>query len=153
MLDRDLANLYGVETKVLNQAVVRNIERFPSDFAFRLDSNESKNLKSQIVTSSWGGRRKLPLAFTEQGVAMLSSVLRSTQAVKVNIEIMRAFVRIRHILESNKELAKIVFELRSFIIKNSNKTDQEIRQIWKAIEKLTEKAGPQRERQIGFCLD
>ena len=93
MLDQDLAGLYGVETKVLNQAVSRNRERFPEDFMFRLTREEFENLKSQIVTSSWGGRRYPPYAFTEHGILMLSGVLRSEQAVQVNIAIMRAFVR------------------------------------------------------------
>ena len=92
MLDFHLAALYDVETRVLNQAVQRNIERFPEDFMFQLSDNEIKNLKSQIVISSWGGRRRAPYAFTEQGVAMLSGVLRSEKAIKVNITIMRAFV-------------------------------------------------------------
>ena len=91
MLDSDLANLYAVETKVLNQAVNRNIDRFPEDFMFQLNPEEFANLKSQFVTSSWGGIRTAPYAFTEQGVAMLSSVLRSRRAIQVNIEIMRAF--------------------------------------------------------------
>ena len=95
MLDRDLAKLYGVETKVLNQAVKRNIKRFPEDFMFRLTHQEYEILKSQFVTSSWGGTRKLPFAFTEQGLAMLSGLLNSDIAIKVNIEIMRTFVTIR----------------------------------------------------------
>ena len=138
MMDQDLARLYGVETRTLNQAVKRNNERFPNDFMFQLSSEELQNWISQFVISNSNikmGLRNKPYAFTEQGVAMLSSVLRSPQAVKVNIEIMRAFVRIRHVLESSKELAKVVFELRSFMLKNSNKTDQEIKRIWDAIEK------------------
>ena len=107
LLDSDLAFLYGVETKVLNQAVRRNVARFPSDFMFPLSAEESANLKSQIVTSSaWGGRRKRPHAFTEQGVAMLSSVLRSPRAVAVNIEIVRAFVELRRALETTAGLAR-----------------------------------------------
>jgi len=175
MLDQDLARLYGVETRTLNQAVKRNIERFPEDFMFQLNEQDVESLRSQFVIlekkregsqSEVGvlrsqfaileneGRGKyskyLPYAFTEQGVAMLSSVLRSPQAVKVNIEIMRAFVRIRHVLESNKELAKVVLGLRSFMLKNSNKTDQEIKRIWNAIEKLS---GPPTEtRPMGFNL-
>lgn len=101
MLDRDLAELYGVETKRLNEQVKRNIERFPEDFMFQLTSNEFDNLKSQIATSSWGGVRKLPYAFTEQGVAMLSGVLKSPTAVEVNIRIMRAFVSMRHFMANN----------------------------------------------------
>jgi len=107
ILDQDLAELYGVETRVLVQAVKRNIDRFPADFMFQLNDEEFSDLKSQIVRSSWGGRRTAPYAFTEQGVAMLSSVLRSPQAVQVNIEIMRAFVRLRSMLESNADLARV----------------------------------------------
>ena len=101
MLDRDLAELYGVETRRLNEQVKRNIERFPEDFMFQLTSNEFDNLKSQIAISSWGGVRKLPYAFTEQGVAMLSGVLKSSTAVEANIRIMRAFVSMRHFMVNN----------------------------------------------------
>ena len=109
MLDEDLASLYGVPTKRLNEAVTRNKERFPSDFMFKLTGEEFDNLRSQIATSSvWGGRRYPPRAFTEPGVAMLSSVLRSKQAVQVNIGIMRTFVRLRKILATNEDLARKV---------------------------------------------
>ena len=101
MLDRDLAELYGVETRRLNEQVKRNIERFPEDFMFQLTTNEFDNLKSQFATSSWGGVRKLPYAFTEQGVAMLSGVLKSPTAVEANIRIMRAFVSMRHFMVNN----------------------------------------------------
>ena len=101
MLDRDLAELYGVETRRLNEQVKRNIERFPEDFMFQLPPNEFDNLKSQFATSSWGGVRKLPYAFTEQGVAMLSGVLKSPTAVEANIRIMRAFVSMRHFMVNN----------------------------------------------------
>ena len=101
MLDRDLAELYGVETRRLNEQVKRNIERFPEDFMFQLTQNEFDNLKSQFATSSWGGVRKLPYAFTEQGVAMLSGVLKSPTAVEANIRIMRAFVSMRHFMVNN----------------------------------------------------
>src|ERR1022692_136834 len=101
MLDRDLADLYEVPTGALNQAVRRNVERFPDDFMFRLTEQEAENLKSQSVTSSWGGRRKLPSAFTEHGVAMLSAVLHSDRAIQTSIAIMRAFVRLRQIIEHN----------------------------------------------------
>jgi len=105
MLSIDLADLYEVEPRVLVQAVKRNVERFPADFMFQLSDQEFGNLKSQFVTSSWGGiRRATPYAFTEQGVAMLSGILNSPRAIKVNIEIMRAFVRLRGFLASNKEL-------------------------------------------------
>ena len=115
MLDADLAVLYEVETKALNRAVKRNLERFPADFMFQLTAEEARilrcssgasTLRSQIGTSSWGGRRYRPYAFTEQGVAMLSSVLRSPRAVQVNVEIMRAFVRLRSILASHAQLAR-----------------------------------------------
>jgi len=107
MLSLHLSELYGVEPKVLVQAVKRNIERFPEDFMFKLTNQEVINLKSQIVTSSWGGiRRANPYAFTEQGVAMLSSVLRSKRAVQVNIQIMRAFVKLRQMLSTNAELSR-----------------------------------------------
>lgn len=106
MLDSDLARLYGVETRVLNQAVKRNIERFPEDFMFQLTEKDSQNLKSQNVISSWGGNRKPPYAFTENGVAMLSSVLRSKTAIEVNIRIMRAFTAMRSFLMSNAHMFK-----------------------------------------------
>ena len=105
MLDFDLAELYEVETRVLNQAVKRNARRFPEDFMFQITWEEMKNLKSQFVTSSWGGTRKQPFAFTEQGVAMLSSVLRSEKAIDTNVAIMRAFVALRHYALSFAELA------------------------------------------------
>src|SRR2546423_10548818 len=105
MLDSDLAELYQVLTKALNQAVRRNLDRFPEDFMFQLTPAEFYDLKSQIVTSSWGGmRRALPYAFTEHGIAMLSGVLKSPRAIRVNIEIMRAFVKLRQMLVSNAEL-------------------------------------------------
>src|SRR6266403_1414037 len=117
MLDRDLAALYGVETKNLNKAVRRNLDRFPTDFMFQLTSEEARNLRFQIGTSSsgYGGRRYLPYAFTEQGVAMLSSVLRSKQAVQVNVAIMRAFVRLREALALHKELARKLNQLEKKI--------------------------------------
>ena len=107
MLSPDPADLYGVPARQLNQAVSRNCERFPPDFMFQLNKQESNNLKSQFVTSSWGGaRRAAPYAFTEQGVAMLSSVLRSERAIQVNIAIMRAFVKLREILALHRDLAR-----------------------------------------------
>lgn len=104
MLDRDLAELYRVETRRLNEQVKRNIERFPEDFMFKLTESEFKNLKSQIATSSWGGLRKLPYVFTEHGVLMLSSVLNSDLAIKVNIQIMRVYIKIRNMLATHKDL-------------------------------------------------
>ncbi len=104
MLDSDLAQLYGVETRRLNEQVKRNIERFPEDFMFQLTIKEFKNLKSQIATTSWGGRRKLPLAFTEHGVLMLTSVLNSNLAIKVNIQIMCVYSKLRSMLSNHQDL-------------------------------------------------
>ena len=106
MLDVDLADLYGVPTKRLNEAVKRNLDRFPTDFMFQLTADEVEHLRSQYATSSHGGRRTLPYAFTEQGVAMLSSVLRSDRAVQVNVEIMRTFVRLRQLMSTHADLAR-----------------------------------------------
>jgi hypothetical protein len=145
MLDSDLAALYNVATKVLLQALRRNPERFPSDFMFQLNKHEVGGLRSQIVTSNKpgrGGRRYAPYAFTEQGVAMLSSVLNSPRAIAVNIEIMRAFVRLRLILASNTELARRLDELEA-------KTDASFRQVFAAIRQLM--APPAiKQRPIGF---
>jgi len=146
MLSADLAKLYGVEVRVLVQAVKRNIERFPEDFMFQLSQEEYENLKSQIVTSSWGGaRRARPYAFTEQGVAMLSSVLRSERAIQVNIAIMRAFVRLRQIFSTHKELAYKLAELERKIEKH----DEEIKAIFEAIRRLM-MAPKKPKRKIGF---
>lgn len=146
MLSQDLAVLYGVAVKVLNQAVKRNAVRFPADFVFQLKAEELANLKSRFVTSSWGGpRRARPYAFTEQGVAMLSSVLKSERAVKVNIAIMRAFVKLRQTLETNRELARKFEELK----KRVGKHDKEIAAIIDAIRQLM--APPEKpKREIGF---
>lgn len=143
MFAQDLALLYGVETRVLMQAVQRNIDRFPSDFLFQLDDQEFSNLKSQFVTSSWGGMRKLPFAFSEQGVAMLSSVLRSPRAVAVNIEIMRAFVRMRTLIENNKVLAKKIGDLEK-------KYDKQFPTVFQAIYDLMDDREKKPKRKIGF---
>jgi len=143
MLDADLAALYGVDTKVVVQAVKRNIGRFPQDFMFQLTQEEFALLRSQIVTSSdWGGRRYPPYAFTEQGVAMLSSVLRSPRAIKVNIEIMRAFIRLRKMLASHAELAQKLDALE-------RKYDAQFRVVFDAIRQLMAPPEPKR-RTIGF---
>ena len=143
LLDADLAPLYGVSVKALNQAVRRNKLRFPDDFMFQLTADEAKNLRSQIVTSSsWGGRRYLPLAFTEQGVAMLSSVLRTEQAALVNVEIMRTFVRLRQLLQQNAELVGKLNALE-------RKYDAQFRVVFDAIRELmTPPVKPR--RGIGF---
>lgn len=144
ILDEDLATLYGVETRVLNQAVKRNPGRFPGDFMFQLTAEEFAHLISQSVTSRWGGRRKLPLAFTEQGVAMLSSVLRSDRAIHVNVEIMRAFVRLRQLLASNQELARKLVALEK-------KYDAQFRVVFDTIRELMTPPDPPKKRPIGFA--
>ncbi len=148
MLDSDLAQLYGVTTKQLVQAVKRNQTRFPQDFMFQLDAGEHGCLRSQIVTSNpgRGGRRYRPYAFTEQGVAMLSSVLNSERAVRVNIAIMRAFVKLREILATNRELARRFAELE----KRVNRQDRHIRDILEAIRQLLAPPTPEPRRKIGF---
>ena len=144
MLDRDLADLYEVETKALNRAVKRNLSRFPADFMFQLSAEEATGLRYQIGTSKKGrgGRRYLPYVFTEQGVAMLSSVLRSDRAVLVNIEIMRAFVRLRQMLASNAELSQRLDELES-------QYDRQFKVVFDAIRKLMTPT-PAGRKQIGF---
>jgi hypothetical protein len=145
ILGQDLAALYGVTVGAITQAVKRNPSRFPKDFVFQLNAQELANLKSQFVISSWGGRRALPYAFTEQGVAMLSSVLKSDRAVKVNIAIMRAFVKLRETLETNRELARKFAELENRV----GKHDDEIAAIIDAIRQLM--APPEKpRREIGF---
>lgn len=146
MLSTDLAELYGVEPRVLVQAVKRNIGRFPSDFMFPLIKQDVINLKSQNVISSsggWGGARTLPYAFTEQGVAMLSSVLNSEQAVRVNIEIMRAFVRLRELLSEHKELARKLNTLEK-------KYDSQFAMVFKAIREMMEPPLKGKKKTIGF---
>ncbi len=147
LLDINLAELYGVETKVLKRAVRRNQERFPDDFMFQLTKQELNNLRSQFGTSSWGGLRYPPYAFTEQGVAMLSGVLRSPKAVTVNIEIMRAFVRLRQLISSNRELASKLDELDRRVSKH----DSAIAEIIEAIRQLMTPPSPKEKRSIGFA--
>jgi phage regulator Rha-like protein len=147
MLSLDLAGLYGVEPRALIQAVKRNIKRFPGDFMFQLSNKEFINLKSQFVISSWGGRRSMPYAFTEQGVAMLSTVLHSERAIQVNIAIMRAFVKLRRILSTHKELAHKLQELE----RKTEKHDTEIKAIFDAIRQLMAPPTPIKpKRRIGF---
>ena len=143
MLDADLATLYQVPVKRLNEQVARNRDRFPEDFMFQLSDAEHANLRSQFATaSSWGGRRSPPYAFTEQGVAMLSSVLHSPRAVRVNIEIMRAFVRLREMLQTNKELARKLDALET-------KYDSQFKVVFQAIRELMTPP-PKPRKQIGF---
>ncbi len=141
MLDSDLATLYGVETGALTRAMKRNRERFPEDFCFQLSKQEIEILRYQTgITSQWGGRRHPPWAFTEQGVAMLSGVLRSKQAVRVNVAIMRTFVRLREVLSTNQELALKVAE-----------HDQQIAALLKHVKALLKPAERSRRRSIGFA--
>jgi hypothetical protein len=142
LLDVDIALLYGVETRVLVQAAKRNRERFPSDFMFQLTAEEIEILRSQSVISSWGGRRYRPYAFTEQGVAMLSSVLRSERAVRVNIEIMRAFVRLRQVMSTQGDLIRRLDELEQ-------RYDAHFKIVFDALRQLMSKPDPARKR-IGF---
>jgi hypothetical protein len=144
MLDSDLAQLYGVTVGRLNETVKRNEDRFPSDFTFQLTKAEFENLKSQIAISSskWGGRRQAPYAFTEQGVTMLSSVLRSKRAIEVNIAIMRTFVRLREMIGSNNALARRLSHLEK-------KYDGQFRVVFEAIRELMAEPTP-KSRRIGF---
>ncbi len=138
IIDNDLAVLYRVPTKVFNQAIRRNMLRFPADFMFQLTSDETEILRSQSVTSSWGGRRYLPFVFTEQGVAMLSSLLKSDRAIQVNIAIMRTFVKLRELLAQRLEELKAKFQ----------RHDGQIREVFDAIRALL--ATQPAKRPIGF---
>lgn len=188
MFDRDLAMLYGVETKKLNQALKRNAERFPSDFAFQLSQKEWDSLRSQIVTldsnngiplrsqfatsnradnslrfqigtlekesSSRRGKysKYLPYVFTEHGVVMLASILRSKHAVQMSIDVTRAFIQMRKMLASSEKFANELRELKSFVLRHSQKSDQEFRKIWKTIEKMMAPIEQKGKRRIGFEL-
>ena len=147
LLDSDLAELYGVETRVLIQSVKRNADRFPSDFMFELSKQEFERLRSQIVTSNArGGRRTPPYVFTEQGVAMLSSVLRSERAVQVNIAIMRAFVELRQFMNSHQELARKLGAMEQ-------KYDEQFRIVFDAIRELMTPPEPNKKRPIGYVWE
>ncbi len=150
MLDRDLAELYGVETRVLNQAVKRNIDRFPEDFMFQLNAEELENWKSQIVISNREkfGLRKAPFVFTEHGVLMLSSVLNSQQAIQVNIQIVRIFTRLRKLLDGHNELKLEIADIK----KKLKNQDKNIELVFNYIDELTEKKAKPRKR-IGFKPD
>ena len=147
MLDRDLATLYGVETRVLNQAVKRNISRFPNDFMFELSKEEFDNLTSQIVTSSWGGTRKLPSAFTEHGVMMLSSILKSDKAIQTNIQIMRTFTKLKQILLDASELKITILQMQ----KKLDNNDKNIELVFSYLDELNEKKENESPRvKIGY---
>jgi hypothetical protein len=145
MLDADLAALYGVQTRRLNEQVRRNRDRFPEDFIFELTAEELANLKSQSATSSWGGRRKLPLAFTEHGAMMAATVLSTQRAVEVSIYVVRAFIQLRDLLAGNKELAQHLKELEQRLQGH----DQAIADILEAIDELMNPPEPPK-RPIGF---
>lgn len=145
MLDSDLARIYGVSTKRLNEQVKRNIRRFPTDFMFRLTRNEAENLRSQIATSSWGGRRYLPLAFTEHGAVMLAAVLNSNVAVVASIQIVRAFNRLRQMALAHKDLAIALGELARKVSGH----EEQFKVVFDALRQLMDP--PQKpRRQIGF---
>lgn len=153
MLDRDLTILYGVETRILIQAVKRNIERFPEEFMFQLGEQEFKNLISQFVTSSWGGTRKPPYAFTEQGVAMLSSVLKSKKAIQVNISIIKAFVKMREMLVDYQELKQKIEDMERKIDKKFTANSYLFEEVFKEVDEVKRLLTPPNEikkDEIGF---
>ena len=149
MLDTDLAEMYGVETKVLKRAVRRNPDRFPNDFMFQLNEKEFKNLIFQIGTSSWGGTRRLPNAFTEQGVAMLSGILNSDRAIEVNIQIMRIFTKVRQMLTDNLSMKLEIEDIK----KKLNNHDKNIELVFSYLDELMEKhENPPPRKQIGYKI-
>jgi hypothetical protein len=157
LMDSDLAALYGVETRRLNEQVRRNLERFPKDFIFEVTDDEFSNLKSHFATSSWGGRRKRPLAFTEHGAIMAASVLKSPRAVDVSVYVVRAFVQLRELVVSNKELALRLDDLEHKTELMSLKHDTfehetrvQLKQIFDAIRELMAPPDPVKKRSIGF---
>ena len=147
MLDMDLAIIYEVETRVLKQAVRRNIDRFPDDFMFELMAEELKNLTSQFVTSSWGGQRHKPFAFTEKGIAMLSSVLKSKKAIQMNIAIMRAFVMMRQFALTYQELSEKLLELEKL---HNQKFDDIEQVLTYLIQKDTQQMQQITRKQVGY---
>lgn len=154
MLDRDLATLYGVKTKVLNQAVKRNTKRFPLDFMFQLTEEESGSLRSQFVTLKRGQHRKyLPYVFTEQGIAMLSSVLNSESAIMVNIQIIRTFTKLRKILLTHKDLERKINEIIQVYGGKLKDHDQQIKNIFEAINELLKPPAEKDKKKYGFLAD
>jgi hypothetical protein len=171
MLDSDLARIYGVETRVLNQGVKRNLDRFPVDFMFQLSPDEYSNLMSQIVisssqisnnmkdanlisqnaTSSWGGRRKLPLVFTEHGTLMLASVLNSPTAIQASIYVVRAFVKLREILSMHNELSERITDLEKRSFKKLEEHSEQLILVFKALRELVQKKDEPRE-PVGFKI-
>ena len=154
MLDFDLSLLYEVETRVLNQSVKRNSDRFPSDFMFQLSKQEFDNLKSQIVISSsettWGGIRKLPFAFSEQGVAMLSGLLKSKKAIETNIAIMRTFVEIRKMISFQSEISQQMLSFKNEIEERLGEHDVQLLEIYTIMEQYLDKKSVENKKVIGF---
>jgi hypothetical protein len=150
LFDADLAALYGVPTKRFNEQVKRNLGRFPIDFMFQLSNQEFSNLRSQFATSSWGGRRKLPYAFTEHGAIMAASILNTPRAIDVSVYVVRAFVQLREVLATHKELAKRLDELESRIERKLVTHDQALADIIRAIRELRAPPEPKQKRPIGF---
>ena len=149
MLDEDLAALYGVETRQLTRQVRRNLDRFPSDFMFQLTKGEYESLRDHPGSISWGGRRYRPYVFTEQGVAMLSSVLHSKRAITVNVQIMRAFVRLRQLLSSQEQFRTKLAALERKLTEH----DSKLKTVFEAIRQLMAPPLPGKKRQIGFIHD
>jgi len=152
LLDAELAALYGVTTRRLNEQVRRNRSSFPADFLFELTAEEFANLKSHFATSSWGGRRKLPLAFTEHGAIMAATVLNSPRAVEMSIYVVRAFVKLRELLASNKDLARKLAALERSLVALDLKTRRQFKEVYEAIRALMNPPQPKR-RSIGFTAD
>lgn len=153
MIDRDLAELYQVETKQLKRQVRRNIDRFPDDFIFEMNKEELKNLRSQIGTSSWGGARYMPMVFTEQGVAMLSSVLNSLSAIQVNIQIIRVFAKMRKLLETQKELIQKLEEIERKNIDHDDKILLIFEYLKQLEQSKQDESEYQNRKKIGFSLN
>ena len=160
IIDADLAELYGVETRRLNEQVRRNQNRFPADFIFELTSDEFADLKSQFATSSWGGRRKLPLAFTEHGAIMTATVLSSTRAVDMSVYVVRAFVQLREVLTAHKDLAiklaSLERQMQALALKHESLAQNsrlQLKQVFEAIHELMTPMQPVKKRSIGFVSD
>lgn len=152
ILDAELAALYGVSTRRLNEQVRRNRRRFPADFLLELSATEHGNLKSQFATSSWGGRRKPPLAFTEHGAIQAATVLNSTRAVEMSVYIVRAFIKLREVLASNKALGRKLVALERSLVTMDLRTQRQFQEVYRAIRALTGQPQPRR-RGIGFTAD
>ena len=153
LLDADLAGLYGVTVKRLNEQLRRNLDRFPTDFMFRLTSRETADLRSQIATSSWGGRRYAPYAFTEHGAIMAATVLRPARAVEVSVYVVRAFVQLRDALSAHRDLSKRLDELEARLGKKIGVHDRAIGEVLDAIRRLMTPPEAPRKRGIGFVRD